>query len=135
MNVLELARQLGHAIQQDDRYIAYTLAKQANDEDEALQNLIQAFELKRMELQMALGKEEKDQEAIAQLNDVVKEIYQRIMQSPKMMVYNAAKQGYDQLQNEVNTIISMSLNGADPDQIDPETAGCTGSCSTCGGCG
>ncbi|MBR1459285.1 MAG: YlbF family regulator, partial [Oscillospiraceae bacterium] len=59
MNVLELARQLGHAIQQDDRYIAYTLAKQANDEDEALQNLIQAFELKRMELQMALGKEEK----------------------------------------------------------------------------
>ncbi len=135
MNVLELARQLGHAIQQDDRYIAYTLAKQANDEDEALQNLIQAFELKRMELQMALGKEEKDQEAIAQLNDVVKEIYQRIMQSPKMMVYNAAKQGYDQLQNEVNTIISMSLSGADPDQIDPETAGCTGSCSTCGGCG
>ena len=135
MNVLELARQLGHAIQQDDRYIAYTLAKQANDEDEALQNLIQAFELKRMELQMALGKEEKDQEAIAQLNDVVKEIYQRIMQSPRMMVYNAAKQGYDQLQNEVNTIISMSLNGADPDQIDPETAGCTGSCSTCGGCG
>lgn len=135
MNVLELARQLGHAIQQDDRYIAYTLAKQANDEDEALQNLIQAFELKRMELQMALGKEEKDQEAIAQLNDVVKEIYQRIMKSPKMMVYNAAKQGYDQLQNEVNTIISMSLNGSDPDQIDPETAGCTGSCSTCGGCG
>ena len=135
MNVLELARQLGHAIQQDDRYIAYTLAKQANDEDEALQNLIQAFELKRMELQMALGKEEKDQEAIAQLNDVVKEIYQRIMQSPRMMVYNAAKQGYDQLQNEVNTIISMSLGGADPDQIDPETAGCTGSCSTCGGCG
>ena len=135
MNVLELARQLGHAIQQDDRYIAYTLAKQANDGDEALQNLIQAFELKRMELQMALGKEEKDQEAIAQLNDVVKEIYQRIMQSPRMMVYNAAKQGYDQLQNEVNTIISMSLNGADPDQIDPETAGCTGSCSTCGGCG
>ena len=133
MNVLELARQLGHAIQQDDRYIAYTLAKQANDEDEALQNLIQAFELKRMELQMALGKEEKDQEAIAQLNDVVKEIYQRIMKSPKMMVYNAAKQGYDQLQNEVNTIISMSLNGSDPDQIDPETAGCTGSCSTCGG--
>ena len=135
MNVLELARQLGHAIQQDERYIAYTLAKQANDEDEALQNLIQAFELKRMELQMALGKEEKDKEAIAQLNDVVKEIYQRIMQSPKMMVYNAAKQGYDQLQNEVNTIISMSLSGADPDQIDPETAGCTGSCSTCGGCG
>ncbi|MBQ8079654.1 MAG: YlbF family regulator [Oscillospiraceae bacterium] len=135
MNVLELARQLGHAIQQDERYIAYTLAKQANDEDEALQNLIQAFELKRMELQMALGKEEKDQEAIAQLNDVVKEIYQRIMQSPRMMVYNAAKQGYDQLQNEVNTIISMSLSGADPDQIDPETAGCTGSCSTCGGCG
>ncbi|MBQ9696362.1 MAG: YlbF family regulator [Oscillospiraceae bacterium] len=135
MNVLELARQLGHAIQQDERYIAYTLAKQANDEDEALQNLIQAFELKRMELQMALGKEEKDQEAIAQLNDVVKEIYQRIMQSPKMMVYNAAKQGYDQLQNEVNTIICMSLSGADPDQIDPETAGCTGSCSTCGGCG
>ena len=135
MNVIEIARQLGHAIQQDDRYIAYTLARQANDEDEALQSLIAGFERTRTELQMALGKEERDTEAITELNEVVKDIYQKIMSNPKMLVYNAAKQGYDELTNEVNTIISMSLNGTAPESIDPATAGCTGSCSTCGGCG
>lgn len=135
MNVIEIARQLGHAIQQDDRYIAYTLARQANDEDEALQSLIAGFERTRTELQMALGKEERDTEAITELNEVVRDIYQKIMSNPKMLVYNAAKQGYDELTNEVNTIISMSLNGTDPESIDPATAGCTGSCSTCGGCG
>ena len=90
---------------------------------------------KNIDMAKPLGKEERDTEAITELNEVVKDIYQKIMSNPKMLVYNAAKQGYDELTNEVNTIISMSLNGTAPESIDPATAGCTGSCSTCGGCG
>ena len=41
MDIIEMTRELGKAIQADDRYIAYTLAKQANDDDE--QTIYDAF--------------------------------------------------------------------------------------------
>ncbi len=135
MDIIEMTRELGKAIQADDRYIAYMLAKQANDEDEQLQNLISAFNLKRVELQMEIGKPDKDNDKIAELNDVIKSTYQKIMSNPKMLAYEAAKTGIDELVTQINTIITMSTNGMNPDEIDVNTASCTGSCSTCGGCG
>ena len=134
MDIIEMTRELGKAIQADDRYIAYTLAKQANDDDEQLQNLINAFNLKWMQLQMEVGKPDKDNDKIQELNDVIKSSYKTIMDNPKMKVYQAAKEGLDELLNQVNTIISMSANGMDPDKIDLEAASCTGNCSSCGGC-
>ena len=134
MDITEMTRELGKAIQADDRYIAYTLAKQANDDDEQLQNLINAFNLKRMQLQMEVGKPDKDNDKIQELNDVIKSSYKTIMDNPKMKVYQAAKEGLDELLNQVNTIISMSANGMDPDKINLEAASCTGNCSSCGGC-
>lgn len=134
MDIIELTRELGKAIQADDRYIAYTLAKQANDDDEQLQNLINAFNLKRMQLQMEVGKADKDDDKIAELDEVIKTSYKSIMENPKMKVYQAAKEGLDELLNQINTIISMSANGMDPDKIDLEQSACTGNCGTCGGC-
>ena len=134
MDIIELTSELGKAIQADDRYIAYTLAKQANDDDEQLQNLINAFNLKRMQLQMEVGKADKDDDKIAELDEVIKSSYKSIMDNPKMKVYQAAKEGLDELLNQINTIISMSANGMDPDKINLDLASCTGNCSTCGGC-
>ena len=134
MDIIELTRELGKAIQADDRYIAYTLAKQANDDDEQLQNLINAFNLKRMQLQMEVGKADKDDDKIAELDEVIKTSYKSIMDNPKMKIYQAAKDGLDELLNQINTIISMSANGMDPDKINLELASCSGNCSSCGGC-
>ena len=97
MDIIEMTRELGKAIQADDRYIAYMLAKQANDEDEQLQNLISAFNLKRVELQMEIGKPDKDNEKITELNEIIKSTYQKIMANPKMVAYEAAKTGIDEL--------------------------------------
>ncbi len=135
MDIITMARELGKAIQADDRYIAHMLARQANDEDEKLQNLIHAFNLRRMELQMEIGKPDKDNDKVQQLNEVIKSTYQTIMENPKMAVYNATKQGFDELMSQINLIISMSANGMDPDEIDVTTASCGGDCSSCGGCG
>lgn len=134
MDIIEMTRELGKAIQQDDRYIAYNLARQANDDDEQLQNLINAFNLKRMQLQMEVGKADRDNDKIQELNEVIKSSYKTIMENPKMVVYQAAKEGFDELMGHVNTIISMSANGMDPDAIDLEAASCTGDCSSCGAC-
>ena len=43
MDIIEMARELGKALQNDDRYIAYNLAKQVNDEDKELQKDIESF--------------------------------------------------------------------------------------------
>ena len=115
MDIIQMTRELGKAIQADDRYIAYNLAKQANDEDEQLQNLIGAFNLKRMELNMEMGKPDKDQDKVTELDSVIKSLYKQIMENPKMMVFTAAKEGMDSLLNQVNHIITMAANGEDPE--------------------
>lgn len=135
MDIIEMSRALGKAIQEDERYVAYCLAKQANDEDEQLQNLINAFNLKRVELQMEISKPDKNEETVMELNELIKETYQRIMTNPKMMVYNSTKSAMDELMNQINNIITMSANGVNPDEIDLSNLSCTGNCSSCGGCG
>ncbi len=134
MYIIQMTRELGKALQADDRYIAYNLAKQANDEDEQLQNLIGAFNLKRMELNMEMGKEDKSDEKIAELNDVIRSLYKQIMENPKMMVFNAAKEGMDSLMNQINHIITMAANGEDPETCGTGEISCGGNCSSCSGC-
>ena len=50
MDIIAMARELGKAIQQDERYKRIDAAKKANDEDQALQDLIVKFNMKRSEL-------------------------------------------------------------------------------------
>ncbi len=134
MDIIEMTRELGKAIQSDDRYIAYCLAKQANDEDEQLQNLINAFNLKRVELQMEISKPDKNDDTVQELNHLIKDTYQKIMSNPKMMIYNNTKTAMDELMSQINNIITMSANGVNPDEIDLSSV-CAGDCSACGGCG
>ncbi len=134
MDIIQMTRELGKAIQADDRYIAYNLAKQANDEDEQLQNLIGAFNLKRMELNMEMGKPDKSQEKITELDGVIKSMYKQIMENPKMMVFSAAKEGMDSLLNQINHIITMAANGEDPETCGTGEISCGGNCSSCSGC-
>ncbi len=133
MNVIELTRELGKAIQADERYIRFEKARVANDNDTELQNAIGNFNIKRMELEQAVGKEPKDEEAVKVLNEELRALYGEIMSSKAMVEYNTAKALLDQMMNEVNTVITKSLDGEDPETCETEE-GCTGSCATCGGC-
>ena len=47
MTVIEQARELGKAIQTDERYIRYMKASEINDTDTEIQNRIGEFNLKR----------------------------------------------------------------------------------------
>ncbi|MBR2447763.1 MAG: YlbF family regulator [Clostridia bacterium] len=133
MDVTKIARELGKAIQQDERFIRYAKAKLANDNDTDLQAAIGNFNIVRMELEKATSTETLDQEKIKELNEQLRKVYGEIMSSAPMVEYNTAKALLDQMMNDINVIISKSLEGEDPDTIDLQAA-CTGSCSTCGGC-
>lgn len=135
MDAIKAARELGKAIQADERYIEYNRAKLANDADEELQQLIGEFNLKRQQvgLEMSKSPEEQDKAKLDEANKEMQRLYTLVMSNEHMADYTMAKQGMDKLINEVNGIISLCVNGEDPDTCD--YTACSGSCSTCHGCG
>ena len=48
--------------------------------------------------------------------------------------YNEAKEAFDKISNRVTAIIQQCIDGVDPEVADYAES-CSGSCSTCGGCG
>ena len=137
MDIIEITRQLGAAIQQDERYSDYAMAKERNDSDSALQELIGEFNLVRQNMAMEQAKPEEDQNAdrLAELNEKMQSLYTTIMTNENMADYTMAKAAMDKLMNQVNTILSAALNGDDPMTCPAEAPTCSGSCGTCGGCG
>lgn len=135
MTVIEKARELGALIQQDERYTAYYAAKDANDKDEALQNMINEFNMKRLQLNSEMSKGERDEAKIGEIDEAIKHLYADIMKNENMTNYNKAKNDMDALLNQINMIITYSANGEDPMTCPTEaSSGCSGSCSSCGGC-
>lgn len=138
MDAITAVRELGKAIQADERYIEYARAKKANDEDEALQELIGEFNLIRQNASMEYGKPEEQQnkEKLAKLNADMQAAYEKVMTNENMAQFTMAKAGMDELMNQINTVLTLTLQGADPETCPTEQpTGCTGSCATCGGCG
>ena len=134
MNAIEAVRQLGAAIQADERYLAYVAAKKANDEDETLQQQIGEFNLIRMSLERELSSEGKSDERVREYNEKLRTLYGEIMRTESMTKFNEAKTAMDELMNDINAILTMTVNGEDPATCDPHAAGCSGNCSSCGGC-
>ena len=136
MEILEAARQLGAAIQEDGRFEKLMAARRNNDGDEELQKMIGEFNLIRMALDKAMSGEEQDDDKIMKCNNDMRELYGRIMLNPTMQAYNNAKNDMDCLMQDINSVLEQCIAGADPSTAEPihEHDGCTGHCSSCGGC-
>ncbi len=135
MNVIDKARELGVALQANERYSKYQLAKTNNDNDEELQNMIQEFNMKRVQLNTEMSKAEKDQEKLSELDSEIKSLYGNIMANENMNKFNEAKNEMDTLLSQVNMVITMSANGEDPLTCPVEvSSSCSGSCGSCSGC-
>lgn len=134
MDVIALTRELGKAIQADARYSRFIQAAENYEKDEELQSLVKEFNLCRMQLNQEMSKtENKSEDRIAEINKKVREIYGKIMVNSTMSDYNEAKAEMDRMLDQVNTIITSSANGEDPETC-PAEHSCSGSCATCGGC-
>ena len=132
-DIITLARQLGHAIQDADFYKKLNTAKENADADEALQQLITNFNIKRVAINSEACKTERDEELLRSLNEEMRKLYSDIMSNENMAAYNSAKQDFDHVLQRVTAIITQSAEGEDPDTTDFDDS-CTHDCSTCGGC-
>lgn len=134
MDVIELAREIGRQLQKDERYIAMEIARQASDDDEELQKLISEFNLKRIAINNEAMSPERDDEKLRELNKDMRSAYTQIMQNENMMAYNSKKTEFDTLVQRIEAIITQSAQGENPETADYSPS-CTGSCSSCSGCG
>ncbi|MBQ3069268.1 MAG: YlbF family regulator [Clostridia bacterium] len=131
--LMEMAKDMGEALQQDDRYVALQMAQSKADEDQALQELIGEFNLKRMALMTEENKDDKDQKKLQELDEQLRETYARVMANESMQAYNAARQAMDTLLSNINRILALSAQGEDPRTLEAEHS-CGGNCGSCGGC-
>ncbi len=133
MDTIALARELGKSIQGEESYIKLRNAKEAADNDADLQQLIGEFNLKRMDINNEASKSDRNSERLQLLNQEMRHVYAEIMKNINMTAYNEAKTEFDVIVQRVLAIVSQSAQGDDPETTD-YTPGCSGSCSTCGGC-
>lgn len=133
--VIELARELGSAIQRDESYIDYKIKQQNVECDENLQKMMKDFNSKKSEINQEISKENTDQSKIDKLNEEINKLYIDIMQNETMNKYNEAKQKFESVLRGITLIINRSSFGEDPKTIDiEESDSCSGSCSSCSGC-
>ena len=132
MDIIELTRALGAAIQETEEYKRFMSAKEKNDNDEALQKQIGDFNLLKMQLDSEHGKEAKDEAKILELNEKIVALYNEIISGESMTEYNTAYEAYRALTDKISNILLMCENGDDPATCEPSS--CTGNCSSCGGC-
>ena len=137
MNVIELTRQLGAAIQKDERYLAFAAAKEANEKDEALNALKAEIQMIQMNNQMEASKETPDSAKMQEFEAEFNAKYEAFMANENMQKYDEARAQVDSMMNYIMQILGLCVNGADPATCEPEQQhehSCDGSCSSCSGC-
>lgn len=134
MDIIQMARELGAAIQASDEYKRLNASKELNDNDMELQKQIEEFNMVRVQLSTAMQDENKDEDAIKKYDGELKEIYTTVMGNKNMLEFNDAKQDIDKMMNSITNILMMSVNGEDPETCEAVPESCGGSCDSCGGC-
>lgn len=134
MDIIDMARELGKAIQKDERYLNLQLAAQNTDDDAKLQELIGQYNLKRMSLETETQKSDRDPQKMQAYHQELEGLYETIMRIPSMITYNSARTDLDSLLKRVNAIIEQSAGGGDPETADYVEHSCGGQCGSCSGC-
>ena len=78
-DAIMIARQLGHAIQEEEAYKNIMNAKTEADADEGLQALITEFNIKRVAINAEACKTDRDEETLKKLNEEMRTAYSDIM--------------------------------------------------------
>ncbi len=132
MDVIEIARQLGAALQETEEYKSFVAARERNEKDELLNTQVSEINLIKMNYENETQKDEPDKDKLEQLDRDFMELYKVIMSNENMKSYQAASAALDAVCDRIHNIILMCQHGEDPATCEPSS--CTGNCGTCGGC-
>lgn len=130
MDLIQMTRELGAAIQKDERYLAFAKARQDNEEDVELMGIMGQLQMLQMNFQREQEKAEANEEKLEKINEEFEAVYGKFMANEKMQVYEQARSEIDALMNNIMQILGLCVNGADPLTCQPEEHECDGNCSS-----
>lgn len=123
MTVMEAARLLGAAIQEDPRFAAYQDAQGIVENDQQVKDLSDNLQALQDQFNAEAVKEQPDENLLNDLQQQGSAMYQTIYQTPAMSRLMDAKEGMDLMMNEVMNYLYLVIGGADPATVEvtPET--------------
>ena len=125
--IIEKAKELGVMLKDSVVVKEYVAAKAAYESDREIQEMLGQFNLHKMSISMLSNQENPDEERIAEHESKLHEVFDKIMESELMTIFQEKSQKVDTIIGNINSILNMYVSGGN-------TGGCSGSCSTCGGC-
>ncbi len=134
MDVIEITRQLGKAIQADERYAKFVTAREANEKDDALNELVGKMQLVHMSYQHEASKEDANEQKLEAYEEEFMGLREQIMANDNMKNYEAARAEIDAMMNYIVGLLTECIKGEDPETCEPpHEHECSGECSSCGG--
>ncbi len=130
LNIFEEAVDFAKKIQKTEEFLNLKKAKQCNDCDEKLQDLIHEFNLLKIKLGQA-GNEKSEEYEKNGLK--LSEVYEKIMENENMIMFNKASDKMNFVMNRVNKILVAAVNDGDFEEINDQE-NCGGNCNGCSGC-
>lgn len=127
--VQDCARALGEAIVASEEYQNMQLCEKAAESDPAAAEAMGRYMELHAAVNQEMGNEEPDAEKIARLGREMDEIQQTLSALPAVEEMTAARQRFSGLMDQVNKILEFIITGDVQ-----EGGGCSGNCSSCGGC-
>lgn len=125
--IIEKTKELGQLLKDSDQVIALSKAKADYDQNTEIQELMAQFNMHKMSIAALSKQENPDEQRIADHEDKLRQVYDKIMESDVMTEYQLKSQAVEALVVQVNNIINFYISGEEPQS-------CSGSCATCGGC-
>jgi len=123
MDIIEKTHELGKMIEESEEMKAMKAAEEIQSNDEAAVDLIQQYNLARMNIarDMHEGKIDQD-EAVKRSEDA----YNKLLENEKIKNYVDAKEKFNDFIQKINDVLTYYITGKEP--------GCTHDCCSCGGC-
>lgn len=127
--VIECARALGEAIVASEQYKNMQVTESAAMSDPAVTAAMARFlELKEL-ISQEMRKEEQDVEQIARYGEEMDDVQRELNAMPAVDAMTSSRQSFSDMMNQVNRILEFIITGETQ-----QSGGCSGNCSSCGGC-
>ncbi|MGI6249467.1 MAG: YlbF family regulator [Acutalibacteraceae bacterium] len=137
MDLIRMTRELGAALQQDRRFVAFFAATEAKNADAELTAMLEAFQTAQTVYRREAENPDISREKLDELaqEQHIFELYEKIFDNEHMQNFQRARKELDDLMKHITGILTLCALGDDPESCEPQReSGCSGSCSSCEGC-
>ena len=127
MNVFEKAHELGTMIAESDTFKRLNDAREAQSKDGEASLVLMNYNRKREQLIKEAAEPDISNERMQEIRNEMEREVEKLNSNKSIAEFMEAMQEFNDMMEQVNAIVGSYINPA-------EEGGCSGNCSSCGGC-